>query len=69
MSRYDYRLSLNIAARGESFNALLFALMRCADTPNTEKLKEMWPDEWEELSLRYHAPGGFLEQELEPDDL
>lgn len=61
MSTYDYELSILISARDEPFYALLFALMRRADDENTEKLKRMWPDEWEELYQRYHAPGGFLE--------
>ena len=61
MSHYDYELSIQISARDEPFYALLFALMRRADDVNTEKLKRMWPDEWEELYQRYHAPGGLLE--------
>jgi len=65
MSLYDYRVSQEIAARDEPFYALLMAVMRKADTDNTAKLKAAWPDVWEELFQRYHAPGGFLEGEAE----
>lgn len=41
--------------------------MRKADTPNTDKLKMMWPVEWNELSRRYNAGGGILpEDNMEP---
>ena len=63
MSHYDYELSKNISARDEPFYALLFALMRRADDTNARILAQAFPEEWEELSQRYNAPGGFLEGE------
>jgi hypothetical protein len=66
MSYYDYVLSREIKTGGANFNAILMALMRKADSINTEKLKQEWPDVWEELNARYNAPGGVLEGETFP---
>ncbi len=63
MSRLDYITSANLQQAG-SFYALLMAAMRRADTDNSAKLKSAFPDVWEELEARYHAPGGFLPEEL-----
>ncbi len=63
MSHYDYKLSQHISARDEPFYALLFALMRRADSDNLEKIKQHWPDAWQEFYNRYNALGGFLEGE------
>ena len=41
------------------------AAMRRADTDNHEILVKAWPEQWEELQIRYHSPGGYLEQEVE----
>jgi hypothetical protein len=60
MTLYDYKLSLEICKHDFSFNAMLMALIRKADTPNTKKLQQMWPDEWKEMYDRYHCPGGVL---------
>lgn len=38
----------------------LRAAMLKADSTNLPKLKDVWPDVWEELSVRYNAPGGLL---------
>lgn len=65
MSRFDYEASKEILEYGEPFCALLFALMRRADDINTAKFKRIYPEEWEELYQRYHAPGGFLEGETD----
>ena len=61
MSYYDYRLSQRISTRNEPFYALLFALIREADSDNIEKIKRQWPDVWQEFYDRYNAPGGILE--------
>lgn len=63
MSLYDYERSIQISARDEPFYALLFTLMLRADDINADKLRRMWPEEWEELYQRYHAPGGLLKGE------
>ncbi len=60
MSLYDYRESQEIAAKDYQFYALIMAAMRKADTDNFEKLKEIFPEVWEELCKRYNAPGGSI---------
>jgi hypothetical protein len=63
MSLHEYRMSLELSKDDPPFYALIMAAMRKADTDNTEKFKAMWPEVWDELYRRYHAPGGIL-----PDD-
>ena len=64
MSLYDYKRSQAIAMQDEPFYALIMAAMRQADTPNTEKLRHMWPEVYEELYYRYNAPGGMYPSEM-----
>ena len=66
MSLYDYRRSIMVS--DEPFYALIMAAMRKADDVNIEKLRDAWPDVWEELRLRYHAPGGYLAGERPPQE-
>lgn len=69
MSLYDYEESKKISAENPPFYALIMAAMRQADTHNSIKLLEAWPDTWKELRERYDAPGGAItfqeRQELE----
>lgn len=60
---YDYRLSQKLADQDLPFYALIMAAMRKADTENAAKLRAMWPEVWEELEQRYHAPGGMLPED------
>lgn len=60
MSLYEYQESKELKHKDVSFNALIMAAMRRADTSNIEKLKRCWPDVWTELEARYYAPGGLL---------
>lgn len=43
-----------------SYYALIMAAMRMADTDNTAKLEQVFPQVADELRRRYHAPGGLL---------
>lgn len=63
MSFHEYRASLAISAEDYPFYALIMAAMRQADTDNTERLREAFPQVYEELAARYHAPGGVLKGE------
>lgn len=54
------RYSVPEGLEGDSFETLIMAAMRRADTDNLEKLKELSFGSWLELSTRYHAPGGCL---------
>ena len=60
MSLYCYRESIKLLDGDHDFEALIMAAMRKADTYNTERLKLMWPEIWEDLQARYNAPGGLL---------
>lgn len=59
-SLYDYRASRDLADTDVPFYALLLAAMRRADDTNAALLREAFPEVWDELWRRYHAPGGFL---------
>lgn len=66
MSLYDYRLSRHVTATMDpTFNALIMAAMRQADTTNAGILRLAWPDVWNELWDRYNAPDGVLPGETE----
>ena len=66
MSKYDYDVGLEIVGTygDDEFYGLIQACMRLADTDNLEKLQKAWPKVWNDLQLRYHAPGGVLENEV-----
>ena len=59
MGIIEYNQSKSLSADG-SFQGLIMAAMRNADNNNLEKLKAAFPDTWQELNDRYHAPGGAL---------
>jgi hypothetical protein len=63
VSLHEYRVSTLPELNTAPFYALIMAAMRQADTLNTIKLRSMWPEVWDELCVRYHAPGGLLESE------
>jgi len=67
VSLYDYERSKKL--EGEPFYGLIMAAMRRADTDNMGKLEGLFPEVWDELHARYHAPGGVLEEDqvLGPD--
>lgn len=60
---YNYRESLEIARNDYSFDSLIMAAMRKADSDNIELLKKAFPDIFTELKARYNAPGGFLSEQ------
>jgi len=67
MSLHEYLCSQTISSHDPPWHALLFSLMRKADTTNSAKLKAAWPEQWEELQRRHNAPGGVLpEDDLDP---
>ena len=63
MSRHDYIESRVIAQQDHGFYALIMAAMRKADTVNSVRLRDAFPDTWTELEHRYNAPLGMLEGE------
>jgi hypothetical protein len=58
--RLAYEESRRLAADSD-FYPLLLAAMRCADTGNVDKLRQVFPEVWEELRDRYQPPGGVIE--------
>lgn len=60
MSLYDYRESQIIYATDVPFYSLIMAAMRQADSINLSKLKQAFPDVYEELKERYNAPAGVI---------
>jgi hypothetical protein len=65
VSLYEYRESM--ALGDASFYALIMAAMRRADSYNITRLRAAFPETWEELHARYHAPGGLLPGEVAPE--
>ncbi len=65
MSLYAYLTSREL--EGYEFHALLMAAMRKADGENLALLQEAFPEEWDELKVRYNAPGGLLPGEDHAD--
>ena len=63
MSHYDYKSSIQVEMTGASFYGIIMAAMRRADDQNLDKLRASWPEVWDELRKRYHAPGGFINGE------
>lgn len=66
MSLHEYRRGAELARADEPFYALIQAAMRKADSWNVTKLRAEWPEVWDELEARYHAPGGLLPDEEDP---
>jgi len=65
MSHYDYTTSQALGDTDPPFASLIMAAMRRADSTNEAKLIRAWPGIWEELSIRYNQPGGYLPEEHE----
>jgi hypothetical protein len=63
MSFFDYKASQYIASQDFPFYALIMAAMRQADTENAGKLRAAFPEVYNELKIRYNAPGGKLDGE------
>jgi hypothetical protein len=66
MGLHEYLYSKTLDRYDSPFYALLFQLMRRADTDNIEKIRQAWPEKYEEFSRRYHAKGGVLPEDEWP---
>lgn len=69
MSLYDYQQSRALAAEDPTFDALIMAAIRKADTVNAAKLRIAFPRIARELDDRYQAPGGLLPGEAGYDEI
>jgi hypothetical protein len=56
----DYKISQVLSSKDVPFYALLFSLIRKADSNNLHKLESVFPDEVAEFKKRYMAPAGAL---------
>jgi hypothetical protein len=61
MSIHDYRQSIAIDQLDASFDALIMAAARKADTAHYRRLVDAFPTQVLELKKRYNAPGGRLD--------
>lgn len=59
----DYQESLRLSKHDPSFSALIFSLIRKADSNNLSKISLAWPDLLAEFKLRYKSHGGALDEE------
>jgi hypothetical protein len=66
MSLHEYRAAVALWKSDPPFYALIMAAMYRADSTNAAKLAEAFPEVWDEVNARYHAPGGVLEGEPVP---
>ena len=60
MTYHDYITGKDLYVNGVSFAALIQAAMRTADYDNSTKLRLVFPEIYEDLYSRYHAPSGIL---------
>lgn len=61
LREYHASKRLEVPYGANRFYTFLLAAMREADTNNLAKLKEAFPDVFDQLSMRYNAPGGALD--------
>jgi hypothetical protein len=64
-TRHDFTEAMFLSNLDHSFATLVWALLLKADTMNTEKIAQTWPDLTNEFVKRYNAPGGYLPGETE----
>lgn len=65
MSLYDYQVSRVIDALDPTYEALIMAALRKADSLNALAIRTQWPAIAQECQARYDAPGGILSPDPE----
>lgn len=60
MSLYDYRKARDLQGQDTPVAALLMAAMLRGDTDHVNRLRLAFPELYQELTDRYHAPAGLL---------
>lgn len=63
MSLHDYLAGQAIEGHRFPFYALIQAALRQADSDNLTKLRRAFPEVYDDLRERYHAPGGALPED------
>jgi hypothetical protein len=60
MSLHAFMTARKALSHDPPFYALIMAAMSKADDDNLCRLREQWPQVWEELNTRYWSPGGLV---------
>lgn len=68
MSLHEYLYSKTLDRYDPPFYALLFAMMRKADSDNVRIIGLLWPKKFEEFNARYNSRGGVLPEDKWPVD-
>lgn len=68
MSHHAYQASKELMTKDWEFSALIMAAMKKADYLNTVLLRSIYPRIWAELVQRYNAPGGYIGDEVPPEE-
>lgn len=68
MSLHEYLYSKTLDRYDPPFYALLFAMLRKADSYNVQHIKRLWPEKFAEFQQRYNAQGGVLPEDNWPVD-
>jgi hypothetical protein len=63
MGLHEYVISQKLEAQDPPFYALIMSAMRKADPYNTDRLRQAFPETYQELLRRHHAPGGILPED------
>lgn len=63
MSLFAYKRAIALRDLDEPFDSLIMAAMLQADDLNGAALRHAFPHLWDELGVRYHAPGGMTPDE------
>ena len=65
MSLHEYYGAVKLSNDDTAFYALIMAAMLRADTKNSLRLAEAFPETFAELTLRYNSPGGHLKDDCQ----
>jgi len=68
LSLHEYLYSQTLDRYDPPFYALLFEMIRKADSDNIKIIEAMWPEKFEEFMLRYNAPHGVIPKDDWPVD-
>jgi len=60
MSLYDFEKAVELNKQDYPFSSLIMAAIIKADSFNSLRLKQIFPELWEESFGRYNSPGGKL---------
>ena len=64
MSVYDYKVSRQIFLDAPSFDSLIMAAIRRADSQNAARLRMAFPEVYAEVEARHNAVGGILPEDV-----